>query len=192
MTQFIQSTFRLVLILFVFVASLPNGKAQNNPPLRLSIAASAGYAPMVTLGSRENSGIVLSLYGELEYGKAVGRLQYTAPLVVTFAEDNNFNGGVAYHGALGYRFDFSERIFMSFLLGGGATVTSFSNGINGSGGDTFTNVSPQAGVILAPTYQINDLLSLQAGLRYYKGFEAGDRGRASDLADLSVGVRISF
>lgn len=183
---------RFMLLLIFFTGMSMHGiNAQNQPTFRLSLAASAGYAPVVTLGTRENSGVVLSCYGELEYGKVIGRLQYTSPLLSTFSEDN-LNNGAAYHGALGYRFDLSDQFFIGMLLGGGATVTSYSNGINGSGGDRFTNVSPQAGVILAPTYQLNDLLSLQGGLRYYKGFKAGDRGRASDLMAISVGLRISF
>jgi hypothetical protein len=166
--------------------------AQAPAGLRLSLAATVGYAPVVTHGNRDNAGSVLGIYGELEYGKVIGRLQYTRPLLSTFKKDENLNSGVSYHGALGYRFDLSQQVFVGLLASGGATVIQYNNGFNGSSGDTFTNVSPQVGIIVAPAYQITDHFSIQLNLRYYKGFEAGDRGEASDLADVSVGLRFSL
>ncbi|MEZ4991595.1 MAG: hypothetical protein R2824_14340 [Saprospiraceae bacterium] len=186
------ASFRVILLLLFCSFLMTDLNAQDKIALRLSLAANVGYAPLVTHGSKENSGIVAGFYGELEYGKIIGRLQYTTPLLTTFNEDNNLDGGTAYHGALGYRLDLSDQFFVGLLVSGGATVVQYNNGFNGSSGDTFTNVSPQVGVIIAPAYQISKLLSLQAGLRYYKGFEAGDRGQASDLADISVGIRVSF
>lgn len=130
---------------------------------------------------------MIGVFGELEYGKAIGRLQFTKPMLNTFKEDNNLDTGEAYHGSLGYRLDLSEDISVALMVGGGATVIHYNTGF-----DDFTNVSPQAGVHIAPFYRITEALSVQGNLRYYKGFEAGDRGRASDLMDISVGVRFTW
>ena len=180
--------------LFILLATLLTASlsAQADIGLRASVAAAAGYAPIITHGSKENTGLVVGVYGELEYGKVIGRLQYTKPLLNTFNEDKNLDGGNAYHGSLGYRMDLSDQFFVGLLVSGGATVVQYNNGINGSTGDTFTNVSPQLGVNITPTYQITDHFSVQGGLRYYKGFKAGDRGQASDLADISVALRFSL
>lgn len=166
-------------------------QAQDSVNLRLSAAATAGYAPIVTHGSTESSGLVVGVYGELEYGKAIGRLQFTKPLVGTF-DENKLDNGESYHGSLGYRLDLTDQFSIGLMASGGATVIHYSTGFNGGGGDNFTNVSPQVGVVIAPTYQLSQSFSLQAGVRYYKGFEAGDRGRASDLADISVALRFSI
>lgn len=181
-----------VTLLLICAFSSVDLPAQDNVDFRISVAAAIGYAPLINHGTRENSGLVSGVYGELEYGKLIGRLQYTKPLLNTFKKDNNLDGGNAYHGSLGYRLDVAEKIFVGFLLSGGATVVQYNNGFNGSSGDTFTNISPQVGINIAPAYQITDHLSLQAGLRYYKGFKAGDRGRASDLADVSIALRYSL
>lgn len=183
--------FRLSVLIFLSAFHTINLSAQEKVDLRLSVAATAGYAPLVTYGSRTSSGVVIGVYGELEYGKVIGRLQYTRPLSGTFGEDN-LEAGVSYHGALGYRFDVAEKFFVGILASGGATVVSYSTGINGSSGDRFTNVSPQVGINITPAYQLTDALSIQTGLRYYKGFKAGDRGQASDLADISIALRYSF
>ncbi|PHN08660.1 hypothetical protein CRP01_01750 [Flavilitoribacter nigricans DSM 23189 = NBRC 102662] len=136
--------------------------------------------------------MVIGVHGELEYGVVIGRLQYTRPLLGTFQEDSNLNGGESFHGSLGYRLDLSGPLSVGFLASGGATIIRYHNGINGSIGDTFTNVSPQVGVIVAPNYQLSDHFSIQGGLRYYKGFPAGDRGQAIDLADISVALRFTL
>lgn len=161
--------------------------AQEGVEFRASVAGNIGYAPIITQGNRENSGIISGVYGELEYGNAIGRLQYTSPLLSTFNEDNNLKGGNGYHGSLGYRLDVSDQLFVAIMASGGATVINYSNGF-----DDFTNVSPQVGAVIAPAYRFTDHLSIQANLRYYKGFKAGDRGQASDLADLSFAVRFTL
>lgn len=183
----------VLTLLLIFCSFLTiDLSAQEQVPLRFSGAASIGYAPQITMGSNNNSGIVVGLYGEMEYGKAIGRLQFTKPLLGTFEEDSNLDRGEAYHGSLGYRLDINEQFSVALMASGGATVIHYTVSIFGSRGDQFTNISPQVGVIIAPTYRFTEALSIQGNLRYYKGFEAGDRGRASDLMDVSVGVRVSF
>jgi hypothetical protein len=177
---------RFTFLLFLGALLSVPLSAQDKIDLRLSGGIMAGYAPLVTHGNSEYSGVVVGVYGELEYGKVIGRLQYTKPLSGTFGE-NNLEDAVAYHGSLGYRLDISEKIFMGLLVSGGAMVIHYSTGF-----DSFTDVSPQVGVNIAPTYQVTPSLAIQAGLRYYKGFKAGDRGRASDLADISIALRYSL
>lgn len=182
----------MAFLLFLCTLFTTNLSAQEKMPLRFSGAASVGYAPQITMGNDNNSGIVVGIYGEMEYGKLIGRLQFTKPLLSTFKEDSYLDRGEAYHGSLGYRLDVNEQFSVALMASGGATVIHYTVSIFGSRGDQFTNVSPQVGINIAPTYQISDLLSVQGNVRYYKGFEAGDRGRASDLMDVSVGVRVSF
>jgi hypothetical protein len=188
--DFPSHVFTLLLIVCSFLTI--NLSAQEQVPIRFSVAASVGYAPQITMGSDNNSGVVVGVYGEMEYGNLIGRLQFTKPSLGTFKEDSYLDGGEAYHGSLGYRLDVNEQFSVAIMASGGATVIHYTVSIFGSRGDQFTNVSPQVGINIAPTYQLTDLLSLQGNLRYYKGFEAGDRGRASDLMDVSVGVRVSF
>lgn len=184
--KFYFASLRFALLIFLCAFLLVDLEAQDNMNIRLSGAVAIGYAPSITFGDREDSGVVFGFYGELEYGKMLGRLQYTKPLSGTL------NDGKAFHGGLGYRFDVADQLSVGLMLSGGATLVHYNNGINGSQGDTFTNVSPQVGVNLAPNYQITDAISIQAGLRYYKGFKAGDRGKVSDLIDFSVGLRYSI
>ena len=166
--------------------------AQERIPIRFSGAASVGYAPQITMGNDNNSGVVVGVYGEMEYGKLIGRLQFTKPLLSTFNEDSKLDRGEAYHGSLGYRLDVNEQFSVALMASGGATVIHYNVSIFGGRGDQFTNVSPQAGINIAPTYRFTDALSIQGNLRYYKGFKAGDRGRASDLTDVSIALRFSF
>ncbi len=183
----------LTALILIFCSFLTmNLSAQDQIPIHFSGAASIGYAPRITMGNDNNASIVVGVYGEMEYGKLIGRLQFTKPLLSSFKDDSNFDRGEAYHGSLGYRLDINDQFSVALMASGGATVIHYSVRIFGSSGDQFTNVSPQAGVIIAPTYQFTDALSFQGNLRYYKGFEAGDRGKASDLMDVSAGVRVSF
>lgn len=181
--------FRIAVIMLLCSFTIASLTAQDKMILRLSGGAGVGYASQVTFGSRNDAGMVLTLYGELEYGQLIGRLQYTNPSLGTFEESSNLNDGEAFHGALGYRFDFAEKFALGLLVSGGATIIRYTSGL---GSDQFTNVSPQVGIILSPTYQLTDAFALQAGLRYHKGFKAGDRGRATDLTDFSVGIRYSL
>ncbi len=181
-----------LLLMALFFLSIESLNAQEENRFRLSLGATAGYAPLVTMGNDKNSGIVLGAFGDLEYGPIIGRLQFTKALKNTFSDDDNQDGGEAYHGSLGYRLDVNEKLSIGLLLSGGATIVRYITSFNGSRGDEFTNVSPQVGGIISPVYKISEPLSIQAALRYYKGFEAGDRGLASDLADFSVGLRVSF
>jgi hypothetical protein len=176
----------------LFLCLPGNIKAQDKARIRLSGGAALGYAPEVTLGNNANNGLISTFFAELEYGKAFGRLHFSQPWLSTFRDNDNLNGGQSYHGSLGYRASFSRPFSIAFLLSGGATLTRYSNGINGSTGSTFTNVSPQVGVNLLPIYQLTELFSIQGSIRYYKGFEAGDRTFATDLMDISIGVRFSF
>lgn len=178
-------TARFLLLTLFFLTSAIAARAQGTP-IRLSGGAGIAYAPIVTLGQTDYSGLITSVYGDLEYGKLMGRLQYSKPLISTF-DTNSLKDGNAYHGSLGYKLQPSEKLFIGLLLSGGATVIDYSTGF-----DQFTNVSPQVGVQIVPVYQLSKHFSVQASVRYYKGFEAGDRGDASDLFDIGIGVRISL
>lgn len=184
--------FVTILIILFGTTYLSEVQAQDNTPLRLSLAVSLGFTPEATLGGDENAGMLIGAHGELEYGSLIGRLQITRPLLSTFSPDDNLDGGTAYHGSLGYRADLSDKFHIGVLASGGAAVVKYNVGVNGSRGNEFTNVSPQVGLIVAPTYQLNDHLSLQGGLRYYKGFEAGDRGFATNLTDFSIAIRYTL
>ncbi|GAB5550666.1 MAG: hypothetical protein Sapg2KO_02570 [Saprospiraceae bacterium] len=178
-------TARFLILTVLFFSSSIAAKAQG-PSIRLSVGAGIGYAPIVTLGQSDYSGVITSINGDLEYGKLMGRLQYSKPIIGTF-DSNSLKDGNAYHGSLGYKLELKDNFFMGLLLSGGATAITYSNGF-----DEFTNVSPQAGVQVIPVYHFSKHFSVQASVRYYKGFEAGDRGRASDLFDLGIGVRVSL
>lgn len=178
-------TARFLILTFFILSSSMAVRAQGTF-VRLSGGAGIGYAPLVTLDQADYSGLITSIYGDLEYGKLVGRLQYSKPIISTF-DTNSLKDGNAYHGSLGYKLELNDQFFMGLLLSGGATAITYSNGF-----DEFTNVSPQVGLQIIPTYHFSKHFSVQASVRYYKGFEAGDRGDASDLFDLGIGIRISL
>lgn len=178
-------TTRFFLFSILFLSLSTATFAQNNA-FHLSLGASVGYTPLVSLGSTNYSGLITSVHGDLEYGKLMGRLQYSKPLVNTFDTDGLVDAN-AFHGSLGYKLSLKEELSMGILIGGGATVITYK-----SLSDEFTNVSPQVGIEVIPIYKISKLFSIQASARYYKGFEAGDRGDASDLFDLGIGLRISL
>lgn len=153
---------------------------------KISVGAGIGFAPIVTLDQANYSGVTTSIYGDMEYGKLMGRLQYTKPIMSTFNSDR-LEDGNAYHGALGYRLDLQDKLSLGLLIGGGATVISYR-----AISDVFTNVSPQVGLEVIPVYRLSKHFSIQASARYYYGFEAGDRGDTSNLFDLGIGIRVSL
>ena len=177
----IRTVFSVIFFLIATLSAFAQG-----PSVRLSGGASIGYAPLVTFGETNYSGVITSINGDLEYGKIIGHLQYSKPIISTFGS-NRLEDGNANHGSLGFKLELKEALSIGILLSGGATAITYT-----SISDEFINVSPQVGVQILPIYQFSKHFSLQAGARYYKGFEAGDRGDASDLFDLSVGFRISL
>jgi hypothetical protein len=197
--HFTLPTFRNGLFLFLGVlllTGLCTNKlaAQGNPALRLSLGASIGYAPALTYGERESAGSVIGLFADLTYGQAIGRLQLTNPLMSTFGDESNLEGGYAFHGSLGYDILLTEQLHLPVMGVGGVTVLTYNNGFNGSltSGSEFTDASPQIGLLLAPYYQLSPLVAVQGGFRYLKGFVASDHSKAIDLMDLSIGLRLTL
>lgn len=178
-------TTRFFIFSLFFLGLSSSTYAQNNS-FHISLGASVGYTPLVTLDEANYSGLITSLHGDMEYGKLMGRLQYSKPIVSTFDTERLVDAN-AYHGSLGYQLSLKEELSLGLLLGGGATVITYK-----SLSDEFTNVSPQVGIEVIPIYRISKHFSIQGSARYYKGFEAGDRGDASDLFDLGIGLRISL
>ncbi|MCB0635945.1 MAG: hypothetical protein KDC54_04985 [Lewinella sp.] len=166
--------------------------AQRGQELQLSLGASLGYAS-VTYGERETAGSVAGLFAELSYGQAIGRLQVTNPLMSTFSDESNLEGGYGVHGSLGYNVFLTEQFHLPLMAVGGVTVLNYNNGFNGStSGSEFTDASPQVGLLIAPYYQISPMVSIQGAFRYLKGFVASDESKAINLLDLSLGLRLTF
>lgn len=195
--NFNQSTFlfflpKTLIVLALFLIHSSSLQAQNkDTDLSISVGASFGYAPALTYGKKDDSGSLLSVFGELQYQNIMGRLQFTSALIESF-NSSSLEKGSALHGSLGYNVTITDQIKLPLLLTGGATFITYRNGINGNSGDSFSDVSPQVGATVAPYYEITDLVSIQATFRYLKGFAGGDRSQPIDLTDIALGIRLSF
>lgn len=185
-------TFLITPLMVIILFSCQDLQAQeSNPALKFSLGGTIGYTPMLKHGVKTQSGMVYSVFGELEYHKVIGRVQYTY-LPLSSGSENRSSGGGAVLGTLGYTFPISERIYLPVMIGGGATYINYTVSIFGSQGDTFTDVAIQAGGILAPYYKVNDHVSVTGGVRFFKSVYEFDRSRAIDLADISVGIRLTL
>lgn len=179
---------KTLIVLALFLIHSSSLQAQDKETdLSISLGASFGYSPALIYGKKESSGGLLSVFGELEYQNIMGRLQFTSALIASF-NTNSLEEGSALHGSLGYNVTLTDQVKLPLLLTGGATFITYS----GLSGDSFSDVSPQVGVTVAPYYEITDLVSIQAAFRYLKGFSAGDRSQAIDLTDIALGIRLSF
>lgn len=179
---------KALIVLALFLIHSSSLQAQDKETdLSISLGASFGYSPALIYGKKESSGGLLSVFGELEYQNIMGRLQFTSALIASF-NTNSLEEGSALHGSLGYNVTLTDQVELPLLLTGGATFITYS----GLSGDSFSDVSPQVGVTVAPYYEITDLVSIQAAFRYLKGFSAGDRSQAIDLTDIALGIRLSF
>ena len=156
--------------------------------LSLSVGASAGYAPLLTYGRSDRSGGEIALFADLEYGKAIGRFQFTYLLPGTVANDN-LKSGYAFHGSLGYNAPVTAQLSVPLMLTGGVSIVRFT--AFGSAG-TFTDASPQIGLTVSPYYKINDQIALQLALRYIHGFVADTRSDPIHLADALIGIRYTL
>lgn len=156
--------------------------------LSLSLGAAAGYAPILNYGSTEKSGAELALLADLEYGRIIGRLQFTYVLAGT-VNSSSLRSGYAFHGSLGYNARVSDQIFVPIMLTGGIGIISYT--AYGSSGTQF-DAGPQLGLTIAPYYKFTDQLSAFLSLRYIKGFIADRRSDPIDMADVLIGIRYTL
>ncbi|MGR3810025.1 hypothetical protein [Jiulongibacter sp. NS-SX5] len=182
MKNFKYSTSIILLLFILLNTSTAFGQA------KLSGAASVGYAPLLTYGGDRASGVVLGIYGELQVKQFIGRLQYSPALTETIA-DESFQSGNNFHGSLGYSFPINDKTQFPVMIGGGATTIWYDYG---KYSDTYWDASPQIGITLAPYYELTDHISVQLNMRYLKGFEASQRSRSIDIADISVAARLTL
>ncbi len=190
-TIFFSIPKNFLLLSLLWLSTLSLTAQDNGKDLSISLGASFGYAPTLNYGEREDAGNLISVFGELQYQNIMGRLQFSSALIESF-DNKNLEGGSAIHGSIGYNVGITNDLRLPLLLTGGAAFINYNNGFNGSSGNSFSDVSPQIGVTVAPYYEITDLVSIQAALRYLKGFTSGDEGEAIDLADIAIGIRLSF
>jgi hypothetical protein len=167
-----------------------NLQAQSGD-LSLSGGISAGYAPTLTYGNEESSGLLTSLFGDLQYNKLIGRLQASIVLPGSVGIDN-FESGYGFFGSLGYNPSLTDKLHLPLMVTGGAAFVSYNNSFGGSPGSTFTDVSPQVGFVVSPYYQLSSLLSLQAAFRWMKGFAAGVESDPINVALASLGIRLTL
>ncbi len=157
----------------------------------LSGGVAAGYAPTLNHGSREIPGTFVSLFGDLEYKNLIGRLR--GDMLLSGSLENSFTDALyVLSGSLGYNFSVGDKIKIPVMVSGGAAITSYTTSVLGSSGDTYHDASPQIGLAVSPYYRLTRVISLQAGFRFLKGFEVGDRGKSIDMNSVSLGIRISL
>lgn len=178
----------IILTMLLFIVYIPDSYAQqqNREEFSLSIGASAGYAPMLTWGKAEDSGTLFQVFGDLQYHKMTGQLQYTYVIAESIDNISLIDAAYGFHGSLGYNAVVSDELHIPLMLTGGASIIEYT------AIDTWEDVSPQIGVTITPYYKVNDLISIIGAFRYLKGFPSGDRGKKIDLMDVSVGVRLTF
>lgn len=176
----------LTLLLFLNV-QISYAQEQTSNHLSLSIGASAGYTPMLTWGMTDDTGTLFQVFGDLQYHKMVGQLQFTNVIAESIDNFSLFDAAYGYHGSLGYKLTISDEFHIPLMLTGGASVIQYTGLSN-----TWNDVSPQVGVTITPYYKVNDLISITGAFRYLNGFPSGDRGKPIDLMDVSAGVRFTI
>lgn len=158
--------------------------------LSLSVGVAGGYAPLLNYGTYQEAGAEIALFGDCEYGRVIGRLQFTDVLTGTVGNDK-LKSGYAIHGSLGYNAPITTQIHIPIMLTGGAGFVKYSNSV-GIGDNTFFDVSPQIGLTFSPYYQLTDSLALHLAFRYIQGFASGEGSSPIIMADALIGVRYSL
>lgn len=176
----------ILTLLYLIYTPVSNAQQNSTEQFSLSIGASAGYAPMLTWGKTEGSGTLFQVFGDLQYHKMIGQLQFTYVIAESIDDLSLVDAAYGYHGSLGYKAVVSDELHIPFMLTGGASVIEYT------AFDTWEDVSPQIGATITPYYKVNDLISIIGAFRYLKGFPSGDRGKSIDLMNVSVGVRLTI
>jgi len=151
-----------------------------------------GHMLNMTYGSNTGTANFLGIFGDLEIKRIIGRAQLTYVFPASFDGSSNFDSGSGFHGSLGYNLKITDKIRLPLFLTAGASLIQYRNGIFGSQGDLFTDVSPQIGVTLSPYYKLTKNISVQATTRYLKGSKGGHRSQPIDITNISLGLRLTI
>lgn len=189
--------FRYISLLVIFIALLlpkPSLQAQQFDDLSLSVGFSAGVIPEFTLGDIEDSGNMLSIFGELQYKQVIGQLSYTSIISETIGEDQNeLDSGYNITGSLGYSISAGERLEVPLMLSIGGTIINYSTIARfGTPGNSFTDGSWQAGITVAPRYSLTDRIAAYGELRFMQAVGAGEGGEDVNLTTAGLGIRITL
>lgn len=177
------------LLAFLFLIAFSNClDAQDDKDWKLAGAMTYGYAPKLSFDGSEGTGNLLIFTGDLSYKKIIGRLQYSTLLNNSY----NIKTSFSFHGSLGVNVSITENFYVPVMLSGGGSVFTYRASISGIGGSSFTEGSPQAGVTVAPYYQLTKNIGIQSMFRYHKGFTTNDDQTPIDVTDISIGVRLTL
>lgn len=180
-------TISFVILLLL----LPLFHLAAQTPARLSIGPAVGYAPLLTYGSDQNSGLTYGIFGDLQIKNMIGRLSYTGVAKAT-VPDKHFESGNLFQGTIGYSFKATDMIYIPVMISGGAAIITYNNGLSNGSGNNFWDANPQVGILLAPYYKLTDKIDLQLNLRYLKGFTVDNRSDEINVGDVNLGVRFSL
>ncbi|MCC5942344.1 MAG: hypothetical protein JJU37_12465 [Balneolaceae bacterium] len=186
-THCITLTFIFCFIISVVASSEAVAQQQERQSLSLSLGASVGYAPILTYGINEDTGMLINLFGDLRHRQIIGQLKFSYALSETIG-DLNFDEGYGFFGSLGYIASISEHAEIPFMLTGGASYITYSS----TSSNSFFDVSTQFGITISPFYQLNEQFSIYSAFRYLKGIDSENRDDAIDLMDISLGLRLTL
>ncbi|MCB0601911.1 MAG: hypothetical protein KDC28_11810 [Saprospiraceae bacterium] len=172
---------------FVTLIGIFQSGAQS---LSLAMGLSGGYAPVLNYGTAREAGAEIAIFGDIEYARAIARLQFTDVLAGT-VDNDKLESGYAIHGSLGYKVPVSAQVFVPVMLTGGAGFVRYHSGF-GSGGNTYFDASPQIGLTISPCWNLSESLVLQLAARYIHGFAAGVGSYPVIMSDVMIGIRYSL
>lgn len=177
----------LCSLLFLVVLLLgwndASGQGPREKKFIVSLGGQVGTAPRITYQEEEVFGLLFSVFGDLEVGDLIGRMQYSQ-VIEPSVKDDNFEGGYGFYGAFGYNWPLAENFKMPLMLTAGGAVVEYNNGVGGNPGTVFTDGGAQFGFVVAPYFLVTPNISIQFSVRRLWG-NVGFR-------EISGGLRLSL
>lgn len=173
----------MLLLVLLAVRGDVYGQGPREKKFTVSIGGQVGTAPRITYQEEEVSGLLFSVFGELEVGDLIGRMQYSQ-VIEPSVNDDNFEGGYGFYGAFGYNWPLAETFKMPLMLQAGGAVVEYNNGVGGNPGNVFSDGGAQFGFVVAPYFLVTPNISIQFSVRRLWG-NVGFR-------EISGGLRLSL
>lgn len=184
----------LTAALLLLAALMPLQGAAQSPTddISLSLGVAAGTAPQFTLGSAEESGGAVMLFGDLQLQQIVGQATFTSISGESIGRSRTLDNAYAIHGSLGYSLAATDRVEIPVLVTmGGMFIDYTTVQTFGTPGNSFTDGNLQVGITLAPRYSITEQISIIGSLRYLQGIVTANRSSQIDLVTAALGVRFT-
>jgi hypothetical protein len=154
-----------------------------------AVSALVTYAPSLQYDGETSTGVAYSVAGDIALlDRWIGRAQFDLLQASSLEEplSDRVTGGWALVGSLGRRLGIPgvSRLHLDVLASGGIAMLDYT-----TGGNDFSDASPQFGVTIAPHVGITDRLDVTFSLRHLQGADVGE-GKSITRTDLGFGARL--